>query len=129
MAISQTKRRPTKYALDRLAAWAGVVTFIQCCLAVDGSVFRRRQLTQAVSQPLLAEVIVPRKIEITCDHCGKDLLTISSAWNEYRLHLATEEIHNTSNTRYPERRYPPVDDCFFCGISCLESWLTNREAL
>jgi len=43
--------RPTKRAPDRLTAWAGGVNFIQCFLAGGGSVYHRRQVTQAVSPP------------------------------------------------------------------------------
>ena len=40
--------RPTKRAPDRLAAWAGVVAFIQCYLAGGASCNHRRQVTQTV---------------------------------------------------------------------------------
>ena len=41
----------TQRAPDRLAAWAGCVNFYQCYLAGDGSVYHRRQVTQAVGMP------------------------------------------------------------------------------
>ena len=40
--------RRTQRAPDRLAAWAGGVNFIQCCLAGGGSGSHRRQVTQTV---------------------------------------------------------------------------------
>jgi len=75
---------------------------------------------------LLVEVIVPKKVEITCDFCQKNLTNICSGYDETRLHLESQDIYNTSNISFgmPMRR--ELGDCYFCDLSCLEGWLTQR---
>lgn len=98
---------------------------------VSCAAFLRFRLTESiytvVSQPLLAEVIVPKKVEITCDFCAKDLTTVNSGFDEYRLCLSSQGIYNTSNIRFGMEKYPPIkNDCYFCSLSCLKGWLTQR---
>jgi hypothetical protein len=74
------------------------------------------------------EVIVPKKVEITCDFCNKDLTTCASGWSETRLHLEAQGIYNTSNISYGMPQRKEISDAYFCDLSCLESWLTKRAA-
>lgn len=71
---------------------------------------------------------MPKKIEITCDYCNKDLTTVESGWDEYRLCLSAQGIHNTSNISFGmgDIHLPIKHDCYFCDLSCLEGWLTKR---
>ena len=72
---------------------------------------------------------MPKKVEITCDFCQKDLTTVESGFDEYRFHLSAEGIYNTSNISFGAvRSHPMKNDCYFCDLSCLEGWLTQRVA-
>ena len=70
---------------------------------------------------------MPKKVEITCDHCGKDLSGIDRPSNEWCLRLSAEQIPYASGFNYAMMFYPPISrDCYFCNLSCMSGWLTKR---
>jgi hypothetical protein len=68
-----------------------------------------------------------KKVEITCDGCGRDLTTTSNSV-DYRLVLASESKPGYGSGFYTDMMvYPPVDRAHhFCDLACLDHW-RSRE--
>ena len=65
---------------------------------------------------------MPKKINITCDFCGKDI-SETGKMPEFRLHLLAESIPSQSMSTYAVLVRPPIDsDKYFCGLNCLTGW-------
>jgi len=69
---------------------------------------------------------MPKTVKITCDNCEKDLTTVESGYDEFRLCLSSEMIHNTSQFRYasfPIKNKLTSSSSYFCDGKCLKEWL------
>lgn len=64
-----------------------------------------------------------KKIEITCDACGKDL-TETGNCVDYRLALINENIQSVGGFVTSAMRYPAIKhNAHFCGMKCLKQWV------
>lgn len=57
---------------------------------------------------------MPKKIEIRCDHCDRDLTTTGTSV-DYRMVLKAEGISSGGGF-----------EMYFCGWHCLEPWMRAR---
>ena len=62
----------------------------------------------------------------TCDSCGKDISAGSDA--AHRLVLSEDHIWRRDTL---SAATPPLLDGehHFCGLKCLDQWITNRDAI
>lgn len=68
-----------------------------------------------------------KNTQILCDGCNEDI-TSTEARPAFRLHLSAEPLPHVSGGIYAVKVYPPIkEDKYFCGISCLKTWLANKS--
>ena len=69
-----------------------------------------------------------KNLEFICDNCEKDLTTVNNGYDEYRITLGCQSIHNISNARFAMVQFPPLDRSYhFCNINCLNKWLADKH--
>lgn len=72
---------------------------------------------------------MPKKVEIGCDGCSKDL-TYTSNFEDYYLVVtyASKRHRPTSFAVTAMAKSPPVErEYFFCDLQCLDHWTDRRR--
>ena len=68
-----------------------------------------------------------RKQSITCDNCGKELITDTRYPHNYNFELSVIDTNiNTSGTQYAVHMEPPFNgNKHFCSKKCIAEWATK----
>lgn len=67
-------------------------------------------------------------LKITCDRCGKDLITTSNSI-DYRIRVSAEMMKSYNSVVTSMQHSNPLpDDLHFCGFRCLREWVVNGIA-
>lgn len=68
-----------------------------------------------------------RTTRILCDACQSDITT-TDGMPRFRLSLTCEALPNTADYEFSVNVFPPIEGRMdFCGLSCLETWLTRTK--
>jgi hypothetical protein len=67
-----------------------------------------------------------KKVEVTCDQCGRDLTTTGNC-EDFRIVLANESIPSWGGAVTSMAIYPPLEGtAHFCGVLCLGKWVSEK---